>query len=74
MRWNLTMLDSCVRRVTVFGLLLLAAFQAEAQLEIEITEYAGKQTPVAVVPFGWEGQEPAAPFGSDPQRSFCTDS
>jgi TolB protein len=56
------MLDSCVRRVTVFGLLLLAAFQAEAQLEIEITEYAGKQTPVAVVPFGWEGQEPAAPF------------
>jgi TolB protein len=44
------MLDSCVRRVTVFGLLLLAAFQAEAQLEIEITEYAGKQTPVAVVP------------------------
>jgi TolB protein len=56
------MLDSCVRRVTVFGLLLLAAFQAEAQLEIEITEYAGKQTPVAVVPFGWDGQEPTAPF------------
>jgi TolB protein len=62
MGWNLTMLDSCVRRVTVFGLLLLAAFQAEAQLEIEITEYAGKQTPVAVVPFGWDGQEPTAPF------------
>jgi TolB protein len=56
------MLNPRVRRVTVFGLLLLAAFQAEAQLEIEITEYAGKQTPVAVVPFGWEGQEPTAPF------------
>ena len=62
MGWDLKMLDYCVRRTTVFGLLLLSALQAEAQLEIEITEYAGKQTPVAVVPFGWEGQEPTAPF------------
>ena len=62
MGWDLKMLDYCVRRTTVFGLLLLSALQVEAQLEIEITEYAGKQTPVAVVPFGWEGQEPTAPF------------
>ncbi len=46
----------------MFGLLLFVAIQAEAQLEIEITEYAGKQTPVAVVPFGWEGDAEAAPY------------
>jgi TolB protein len=56
------MLDNLVRRTAVFGLLLLVAVQAEAQLEIEITEYAGKQTPVAVVPFGWEGDSEAAPY------------
>ncbi len=28
---------------------------AAAQLEIEITRGAGKQTPIAVVPFGWQG-------------------
>jgi len=62
MAWDLRMLDYCVRRVTVCGLLLLLAVAADAQLQIEITEYAGKQTPVAVVPFGWEGEEPTAPF------------
>jgi len=62
MAWDLKMLDHFVRRTTVFGLLLFVAIQAEAQLEIEITEYAGKQTPVAVVPFGWEGDAEAAPF------------
>ena len=62
MAWDLKMLDSFVRRTTVFGLLLFVAIQADAQLEIEITEYAGKQTPVAVVPFGWEGDAEAAPF------------
>jgi TolB protein len=62
MAWDWKMLDIFVRRTAVFGLLLLAAHQAGAQLEIEITEYAGKQTPVAIVPFGWEGDAPAAPF------------
>jgi TolB protein len=62
MAWDLNMLDYCVRRITLCGLLLLVAVAAEAQLQIEITEYAGKQTPVAVVPFGWEGEEPTAPF------------
>jgi TolB protein len=62
MAWDLNMLDYCVRRITVCGVLLLAAVAADAQLQIEITEYAGKQTPVAVVPFGWEGEEPTAPY------------
>ena len=62
MAWDCKMLDDLVRRTSVFGLLLFMAVQAEAQLEIEITEYAGKQTPVAVVPFGWEGDTEAAPF------------
>jgi len=62
MAWDFKMLDYFVRRTAVFGLLLLVAQQADAQLEIEITEYAGKQTPVAVVPFGWEGQDAEAPF------------
>ena len=62
MAWDCKMLDDLVRRTSVFGLLLFMAVQAEAQLEIEITEYAGKQTPVAVVPFGWEGEGPTAPY------------
>ncbi|MDX1403804.1 MAG: Tol-Pal system beta propeller repeat protein TolB [Woeseiaceae bacterium] len=56
------MLDVFIRRVAACAILLPLAFAADAQLEIEITEYAGKQTPVAVVPFGWEGQDSEAPF------------
>ena len=62
MAWDWKMLDNFVRRTAVFGLLIFVAAQSEAQLEIEITEYAGKQTPVAVVPFGWEGVAPDAPY------------
>ena len=62
MAWDWKMLENLVRRTSVFGLLLLVAAQSEAQLEIEITEYAGKQTPVGVVPFGWEGDTAAAPY------------
>ena len=62
MAWDWKMLDNFVRRTAVFGLLIFVAAQSEAQLEIEITEYAGKQTPVAVVPFGWEGDAPDAPY------------
>lgn len=40
--------------VAVLALLLLPGVGA-AQLEIEITRGAGKQTPIAVVPFGWQG-------------------
>ena len=39
MAWDFKMLDYFVRRTAVFGLLLLVAQQADAQLEIEITEY-----------------------------------
>ncbi len=56
------MLDDLIRRVSAGAIVLLVAVRADAQLEIEITEYAGKQTPVAVVPFGWEGQDASAPF------------
>ena len=62
MAWDWKMLDDFVRRTAVIGLLLFVAVRAEAQLVIEITEYAGKQTPVAVVPFGWEGDGETAPY------------
>ena len=69
------MLDDRIQRSVALALLLLAAIRADAQLEIEITEYAGKQTPVAVVPFGWEGDDETAPYdiagviAADLQRS-----
>ena len=62
MAWDWKMLDDFVRRTATIGLLLFVAVRAEAQLVIEITEYAGKQTPVAVVPFGWEGDGETAPY------------
>jgi TolB protein len=46
-------------------LLVTFAGKADAQLEIEITDFVGKRTPVAIVPFGWEGETPAAPFDID---------
>ena len=60
---------------TVFLLLVLAAGTANAQLTIRITQGMAKQTPVAVVPFGFEGEGAAAPLdiaaviASDLQRS-----
>lgn len=42
-------------------LLLALPSLGAAQLEIEITRGAGKQTPIAVVPFGWEGEGAAPP-------------
>lgn len=62
MAWELKMLDDLIRRFAACGLLLLVAMSSHAQLVVEITEYAGKQTPVAVVPFGWDGQDPSAPY------------
>jgi TolB protein len=54
-------------------LLALPSFAA-AQLEIEITRGAGKQTPIAVVPFGWEGEgtppeDVSAVIAADLERS-----
>jgi TolB protein len=43
-------------------LLLALPAVAAAQLEIEITRGAGKQTPIAVVPFGWQGEGAAPPM------------
>jgi len=46
-------------------LLLTFAGAAYAQLEVIITDYVGKRAPVAIVPFGWEGDTPSAPFDID---------
>lgn len=45
--------------VIVLGLLHAAAF---ADIEIVITKGGGKLTPVAVVPFGWDGEGAEAPL------------
>lgn len=65
MAWAYEMVDSRVRGALLIGLTWLWADMAVAQLQIEITEYAGKQTPVAIVPFGFEGETPAAPLDVD---------
>jgi TolB protein len=63
-----------VVRVALCGILLLS-YGAHAELNVEITRGAGKQVPVAIVPFGWEGtgaQPPldvAAVIAADLQRS-----
>ena len=62
-------------RKTLFVAALLLATAANAELTIEITEGGAKRTPIAVVPFGWEGQDANAPFdvaeviGADLYRS-----
>ncbi len=55
------MRKTLIRHVTVLALAALAASVAHAELEIEITRGAGKQTPIAIVPFGWEGNPGPAP-------------
>ncbi|MFT5500308.1 MAG: TolB protein [Woeseiaceae bacterium] len=45
--------------------LLLPASDVLAELNIEITRGAGRRIPVAVVPFGWTGEDGAAPFDID---------
>ena len=55
--------------------LIFVASQAAAELQIEITQGAGRQAPVAVVPFGWQGGDASAPLdisgviGADLTRS-----
>jgi TolB protein len=58
------MKDLLVRWLLVCALVLLTG-RADAQLEFEITDFVGKRTPIAVVPFGWEGEEPGAPYDID---------
>ena len=36
-----------------------------AQLEFEITDFVGKRTPIAVVPFAWEGEGDIPPYDID---------
>lgn len=73
------MRSSPFRRLSLRYLLAVAslccATSAVAELEIQITRGAGKQTPIAVVPFGWEGGTGEAPLdiagviAADLQRS-----
>ncbi len=59
------MKDLLVRWLIIPALLFACAGAANAQLEVIITDYVGKRAPVAIVPFGWEGSDPAAPFDVD---------
>ena len=71
---NQTMTNDLARRFSLFLVALFASTMALAELDIQITRGAGKQTPIAVVPFGWDG-EGAAPvdvasvIGADLHRS-----
>ncbi len=51
-----------VTHLTVLLVCALLSVNAAAELNIEITRGAGKQVPVAVVPFGYDGEGDAAPF------------
>ncbi len=62
MAWDLKMRNLVVRRLVVFGLCAVLGGQVQAELKFEITDFVGKRTPVAVVPFGWEGDAENAPF------------
>ena len=50
------------RLLLIAFLLVLAGTPARAELQIQITEGVDKALPVAVVPFGWQGQGAAAPL------------
>jgi TolB protein len=56
------MLKSLSRLLGALGLVVVFAATASAQLEIEITRGMSTRTPVAVVPFGWQGDGAEAPF------------
>jgi len=62
MAWDLKMRNLVVRRLVVFGLCAVLGGQVQAELKFEITDFVGKRAPVAVVPFGWEGDAENAPF------------
>lgn len=66
---------SKLRRMLGFVLLSLAAVPAFAELKIEISRGVERAVPIAVVPFGWQGQALDPPFdvaalvSADLQRS-----
>ncbi len=51
-----------LRRLFVIVTALVCSSSALAELSIEITRGAGNAAPVAVVPFGWEGNDASAPL------------
>ena len=59
------MTDLLVRWLLSCALSVCMAGGAHAQLEFEITDFVGKRTPIAVVPFGWEGDGAEAPYDID---------
>jgi TolB protein len=46
-------------------MLCLPLKDVAAELNIEITRGAGRRVPIAVVPFGWEGEGARAPYDID---------
>ncbi len=59
------MRDSLVRWLFASVLTALMAGSAYAQLDVVITDFVGKRTPVAIVPFGFEGQAEQSPLDVD---------
>lgn len=62
MTWARTMRKFLSQLFAVAALVCAIAAPAAAQVEIDIIRGLGTRTPVAVVPFGWEGSGPGAPF------------
>ena len=54
-----TMIRNLTCRISLFLLTSLVSVNALAELEIRITRGAGNQAPVAIVPFGWDGNSEA---------------
>jgi len=50
-----------MRSIMMVGALLVA-LPAMAQLEVTVTQGVERRFPTAIVPFGWQGQGPTAPF------------
>lgn len=59
------MRDLLARWLMTPALLLVCVGAANAQLEVIITDYVGKRAPIAIVPFGWEGDDGSPPFDID---------
>ena len=62
MAWDLKMRNVVVRRLIVFALCVFLGGQVHAELKFEITDFVGQRAPIAIVPFGWEGDMQNAPF------------
>ena len=62
MTWARIMLNPLRRLLAVLAAACVCANFAYAQLEIEITGYGATRTPIAIVPFSWDGAAEAAPL------------